>query len=331
MPAGTSTITVKDALQATWLPDGSALVEMEDEHTRIWHPGDRSLGRPLPFLAPKRSVTQIDDTIATETWGKPDVLAVRDLDGKVVRRFALPLTDNEGATAENGIKRNYRQGHTIDGTTFLPWHDINEHDDEEPEIDTDYGVLVLGPDGKPRGNVLVDDGVIATWLAADGSAMLATKRPHGDPCGGCNVTQQLAELDPKTGETIATYDFPDAYTKDWDVREVDKVGDKVVVRFEQQVFRGEEGPQVMLQRGTWVLDGDGWTMVPGSDRERSWWQGPHDRVVAVPVKGSNGYRSRYFWEHDGKRTPLPGASESAPLPNQPHYYNGSAPGQLIAP
>ena len=36
---------------------------------------------------------------------------------------------------------------------------------------------------------------IATWLAADGSALLATKRVRGDPCGGCQVTQELIELD----------------------------------------------------------------------------------------------------------------------------------------
>lgn len=322
--SGKAHLLVKDAMGAQWLPDGRALVSNE-RSSRIWDPRTGKLGPRLPYLDPNRSVTQIDE-LSQSIWGVPTPLVARGLDGRVKWRAKLPLSDRPDAKDRGSdVVRAYLSAHTIDGTTFLRWHDGSE------DVDGDYGLLLVGPDGKVGRNVQVGTPIIATWLSADGSTLLATRRTHGRPCGGCQVTQRLVELDPRTGETTASYDLPDAYTKDWDIREVDKVGDKVVVRFEEQVFPPGDTPQQMLQRGTWVLDGDGWTMVPGSDKERSWWQGPHDRVIAIPVPGGNGYRSRYVWEHDGKRTPLAGFSESDTTPNQRYYYTGSVPGQLVAP
>lgn len=165
------------------------------------------------------------------------------------------------------MARSYISAHTIDGTTFLRWHDGGEEYTEG-----DYGLLRIGPKGEIVDNVHVNVPIIALWLAADGAALLATKRVHGDPCGGCQVTQQLIEIDPDSGETIAEHDLPEEYDANWDVDEVDKVGDRIAVRFHETVFA--ENPQDMSQefgqRGTWVLDDEEWSMVPGSDREISW-------------------------------------------------------------
>lgn len=329
--SGAATRVVKDAQSASWLPDGRALV-LSERGARVWDPATGDLGPRLPYLDPNRSVTQIS-AVGDDEWNVPVTLTAYDLDGREKWRTRLPLSDHPKASVQDEeVTRSYLSAHTIGGRTFLRWHDGSEWVE-----DGDYGVLVVGADGKAGENVQLNTPIIATWLAADGSALLATRRTRGKPCGGCQVPQELIELDPRTGETVATYELPEAYGKTWDVREVDKVGDQVVVRFEETVWGPEvdDSPtQDLVQRGTWVLDGDGWEMVPGSDEERSWWQGPDDRVIAVPLppeEGQAGYRWRYVWEHDGKRTPLPGTSETTGGPPEGAYYTGSVPGQLIRP
>ncbi len=315
------------ASDAEWLPGGRALLR-EGDRTRIWDPATDELTDPLPFADPNRAVTQIDligPEYGPRDYDDPYGLTAYDLDGEERWRIDLPLTDNPEASKDNELQRSYLSAHTIDGTTFLRWHDGSEYYDDHG----DYGLLLVGPDGEFGDDVLVNVPVIAVWLAADGSALLATKRVSGDPCGGCQVTQELAELDPETGEILAEHSLPEEYDANWDVREVDKVGDRIAVRFEETVFT--RGKQALHQRGTWVLDDEGWSVVPGSDEEVSWWQGPDDRIVAVPIDkkgGFSGYDFTYWWEHDGERTRLPGRHE---YDGGRIFYNASVPGQLLAP
>lgn len=319
--------------EAEWLPGGTALLRRAGGRARLWDPGSGDLGPRLPFSDPNRSVTQIDviGPRYGRAWDAPYHLTAYDLDGRELWRTELPLTDNPDADADNELQRSYLSAHTIDGATFLRWSDGSEWYE-----DGDYGLLRLGPGGADPEEVQVGVPVIAVWLAADGSALLATTRVQGDPCGGCQVTQRLIEIDPATGATVAEHDLPEEYDADWDVREVDKVGDRIAVRFEQTVFGGRRSGyrQSLVQRGTWVLDDDGWSMVPGSDRELSWWQSPDDRIVATPLPARAdepaGYRLGYAWEHDGERTPLPGAS-TARAPRAIGEYRASVPGQLLPP
>ena len=353
--SGKTRLTVRHATSATWLPGGKALVRFDTPrtHTRLWDPATNTLSADLPVLDPNRSVTGIavlgrsappknlspDEPVdPTPLRNEKARLTAYDLSGKEQWHTDLPLTDNPDATKGNELERSYLTAHLIDGATFLAWHDGSEWYE-----DGDYGLLRVGPGGKGFTNTFVGNGVKSMWLSADGSALLATRRPHAQPCGGCQVKLELIEIDPATGKLAASYGMPDAYDKSWDVLEVDKVDGKVAISFDEAVYDPKYDLQPKL-RGTWVRDEDGWSMVPGSDEERSWWQGPHDRVVAVPIPPSHPYfdeRYTYYWEHDGKRSPLRGATSSgwSVLEHYPggeserirYGSNASVPGQLLRP
>ncbi len=315
--------------EVEWLPDGRALLLRGGRVTGAWNLATLDV-HPVRMPDPNRSVTVIA-TVQPEYGriGTPYELVVRDLDGVEQWRTELPMVEVPKRDRMD-VERLYGSAHTIDGTTFLRWYDNTELEDYD-----DYGVLRVADDGAEQEQVLEGEPVIALWLAADGSALLATKRVQGDPCGGCQVTQQLIEIDPATGDVLAEHAMPDEYTPDWDVREVDKVGDRIAVRFEETEFGDETGDdwyQRLAQRGTWVLDEDGWSMVPGSDEEISWWQGPEDRILAVPREGGKeyaGFSFDYYWEHDGDRIRLPGRTE-ADGPGQA-FYDATVPGQLLPP
>ncbi|HSX67743.1 hypothetical protein [Nocardioides sp.] len=353
--SGDAQLRVPRATDATWVPGGRALVRFDTPrtHARLWDPATNTLSADVPILDPNRSVTAFamlgrsdppknlpeDEPIdPAPFWDEKARLTTYDLDGREQWHADLPLTDNPDANKGNELERSYLTAHVIDGATFLAWHDGSEYYE-----DGDYGLLRVGPGGKGFSNTFVGDGVKSMWLSADGSALLATKRPHGKPCGGCDVELELVEIDPATGEQVADYGMPDSYTKEWTVLDVDKVSDTVAISFSEPVWSSETDLQPVL-RGTWVLDEDEWSMVPGSDEERSWWQGPADRVVGVPVPPSEkNYAEQYtyWWEHDGERTRLAGATTSSwsvlehygdGLSERMHYgSSASVPGQLLPP
>ncbi|NYI99475.1 hypothetical protein HNR19_000174 [Nocardioides thalensis] len=328
--SGEARSTFADYTSAEWLPGGRALLGRGWSKRGIWDPATGDV-TPVRLGDPNRSVTQISLVEPAHPKGDdPFQLVAYDLDGDEQWRVNLPEAEVAPEDSED-VERMYKSAHTIDGATFLYWYDNSELEEYD-----DYGILRVGPEGEDIKQVLEDVPVIALWLAADGSSLLATRRVSGDPCGGCQVTQQLVEIDPKDGTALATYDLPEAYDENWDVREVDKVGARIAVRFEETEFPepGTRGPwQWLEQRGTWVLDEDGWTMVEDSDEEVSWWQGAADRIVAVPLERKGGGRIpghdfAYWWEHDGERTRLRGLTQ---LDAGRRYYEASIPGQLLAP
>ncbi|QYJ03226.1 hypothetical protein KUV85_12885 [Nocardioides panacisoli] len=331
----------KRATAVEWLPEGRAIVYYRDG-VRLWEPATDELG-PLRRLVPgelpvgprdiKRSVTQVDVTVSSfgEEGATDDGtdLAAHDLDLGLRWQVDLPgvqhLDDDEVFDAT----RSYGFGHTIDGITYLPW---SEYDATGEESDPHYGLLRVGPGGEVLDEVQVNERIKSMWLAADGSALLATRRTSGDPCGGCQVELELVELDPATGAVVAEYGMPSDYGKEWDVADVDKVGDRVAMRFHE--FRDpddEDDPSTTeLMRGTWVLDDDGWTLLEGSTEEITWWQGPEDRIVArvADRPGTENLDYDLVWLHDGEETPLRGRIGEWPRGN---YRQGSVPGQLLPP
>lgn len=328
--SGEARSTFRDYTSAEWLPGGRALLGRGSSKRGIWDPvtGDVT---PVRLGDPNRSVTQI--SLVEPAYPKGDdpfQLVAYDLDGDEQWRVDLPEADVAPEDSED-VERMYKSAHTIDGATFLYWYDNSELEEYD-----DYGILRVGPEGEGIRQVLEDVPVIALWLAADGSSLLATRRVSGDPCGGCQVTQQLVEIDPDDGTALATYDLPEEYDENWDVREVDKVGARIAVRFEETEFgepdKDGDWDQWLEQRGTWVLDEDGWSMVEGSEDEVSWWQGPEDRIVATPVARDDDFNQgdefTYWWEHGGRRTLLPGATFTD---RGRQYYEASIPGQLLAP
>lgn len=312
---------------AEWLPGGRALLTRGWWVRGVWDPATDEVTR-VKLGDPNRSVAQIslvEPELATQG---PFRLVAYDLDGQEQWQVELPTTESDNPDVE----RLYKSAHTIDGATFLYWYDNSEDESEAA-----YGILRVGPEGEDLHQVQEGTPIIAMWLAADGSALLATQRTSGDPCGGCEVTQEIIEIDPGTGETVTEWSMPDEYEDSWDVREVDKVGDRIAVRFEDTEFsepgKGGDWNQWIEQRGTWVLDDDGWSMVEGSDEELSWWQGPVDRIVATALPrpedpGMKGDDFTYYWEHDGERVVLSGRTH---LHVKRRYYEASVPGQLLPP
>lgn len=194
---------------------------------------------------------------------------------------------------EGYTQRDYGGGHTVGDATYLRFSDtINEESTEE------YGYLRVR-DGEVD-KVLVGERIVALWVSDDGRALLGLRQRKGEPCGGCVVEQEIVEIDPASGEIAATYGMPDEYDESWRVHRIDKVGDVVAVRFEGGCGRM---PCLARELGVWIYDGD-WSMVEGSDRARTWWQGPEDRIELR--HGRRPASARLVWVHGDEERELSG-------------------------
>jgi len=334
--AGDTERVFRDVSTVEWLPGGRALLYYPTV-ARIWDPATDTLGPQTRFTREgvipgeiKRSVTQVNVTL-DPGYGDPDTtrLAAYTLDLDRKWRIVLPGPDNDDPDAGtgSGFVRGYLQGHTIDGVTYLNWED---YDPNGEESERHYGLLRVGPDGEVLDQVQVNQRITSTWLSADGASLLALRRPSGDPCGGCVVELELVDLDPATGEVAAEYGMPEGYEAGWRVTEVDKVGDRVAVRFEETFYPND--PDALANhvlRGTWIRDDDGWTLLEGSEDEISWWQGPEDRIVARPDDdpATNVFEMDLVRVHGDEEEPV-----GALVGNYGHrYYEGSIPGQALPP
>lgn len=177
-----------------------------------------------------------------------------------------------------------------------------EGDEERTE---EYGYLRLR--GGRAAKVLAGRRMVALWVSADGRSLLGLQQIRGEPCGGCVVGQRIVEIDPSSGEIAATYGVPGDYREQWRVDRIDKVGDRVAVRYAGRCVSGVLGCHER-QYGTWVYDDRGWNVVPGSTRQVTWWQGRDDRVVAtvLSTKDTYGDGLRLSWVHEGTRQSLEG-------------------------
>ena len=331
--SGDTQWVLPEADHGRWLPGAVALVDRSPRSIDL-HVLDMAGGAPAPggamgagvrvpgFDLPGRSVTQVN---VLNALASPAVLTAYTPQLEKLWSLRLPETDNPEATRSNELARNYYNvAPTIDGATFVQWHDGSEWYE-----DGDYGVARV-KDGMVT-NVLLNERIVALYLSADGTGLLASRQKNGDPCGGCVVDQEIVEIDPATGEIAGAYGMPEQYVEGWRVGAIDKVGDRVAVRFTETAWSEDPADEddaapVTVQRGTWVYDGD-WSMVEGSEDELTWWQGT-DRVVArpAPAEPVTGDGLRLFWVHDGTATPLPGELEGS-LGRR--YITGSVPGQLV--
>ncbi|MEJ7831541.1 MAG: hypothetical protein WKF79_01375 [Nocardioides sp.] len=319
---------------ASWLPDGMVLLTPQGGRQGLVlidaATGARGPEVPIDFEAPSRSVVQVN--VLDPSPRAPFVTAYSpDLERRW--RFVLPQTpaDND-YDPQYEVERNYfGAAPTVGDVTFLQWADsVGDFDD----VDTDYGLLRI--EGDPAEGeveaVLVNERIVGLYLSADGGALMALRQTRGEPCGGCVVEQDIVEIDPATGRLAGEYGVPDGYGEAWRVSAMDKVGDRVAVRYEKRSSRaGADRPL-----GTFVYDGE-WSKVPGSSTELTWWQGPDDLVVAR-VDGTeagndlDGYD--LFWLHDGVEEALRGeleASYTGARPRDSRYFVGSVSGQLLPP
>ena len=327
--SGEDEVTLPQASDGRWLPDGTALADASHRsiNLQVLDPNQETLTETVEipgFDRPGRSVTQIN---VLDRQARPAVLTAYSLNLEQLWRLRLPETDNPDATSYNELERNYYGvAPTIDGVTYVMWHDSSEWYE-----DGDYGVARV-QNGDVT-NVLLNERIVALYLSADGAALLALRQRQGEPCGGCVVEQEIVEIDPGTGAIAGQYGMPDDYTEGWRVEAIDKVDGRVAVRFTENDWGDEAGEAeivepVTIQRGTWMFDG-AWSMIEGSDSEITWWQG-EDRVIARPQPGEGRHRDGFalFWVHDGIQSTLPGDLERS-FGNR--YVTGEVAGQLLPP
>lgn len=269
-PGGT--FEVADTSYLAWTRDGHLLTARYDTGLEVVDVDGVRRGVPLGELAldgvgvtpGSVSALRIDRPLDVEVLGD-------DLSGR--RTVRVPAdevdTDQEGEDAEIHL---HGDPLTLDGVTWVEWS-VNSEDDTL----TDHGVLRV-EDGTVVG-VQRNEPVVRLYAAYDGAALLALRQDRGDEdCGGCVVAQNLAELDPATGETAAEYGMPPGYDKHWRVDAVDKVGGTVAVRF--RVHDGD-ADDASAQWQLWTYDGE-WAEREEYRGARVWFQ-DGGRLVERPV------------------------------------------------
>ena len=245
------------------------------------------------FSGPTTSVGQVD--LLRSPSGER--LSSYDLDLSPLSTLELPATDDPDAAADEVTRGYYGAVATLGGTTYVQWHDGSAYTEGG-----DYGVLRIA--GDELSNVLVNAGIVSLWLTPDGAALLAVRQVDGQDCGGCLVPQEVVELDPATGDVVGEYGMPDDYEEDWRVQAVDKVGDRVAVRFSRAQPRPSNDNDVPTD--TWVYDGS-WELIEGSEDVATWWQGPDDRIEARPAEEPEAKDGvQLVWVSGEEETLLPG-------------------------
>ena len=197
---------------------------------------------------------------------------------------------------------------TLDGVTWVEW--LVGSEDEAKD---DHGLLRI--EGDEIRDVQHNGPEVELHASTDGAALLML-RDSEEPCAGCTAWRDLVELDPRTGAVAASYGMPPGYDGSWRVDAVDKVGDRVAVRFELRSSE-ELDEDATYSWQTWVYDG-AWAPLDGVGATRTWWQ-DGGRVVETRegprnnVSGGTPYR--LTWVAGGEtqtlftptRRALPGA------------------------
>lgn len=243
-----------------------------------------------------------------------------DLSGRDV--VELPGTDDPATTEAGAIRDYFGVAPTVDGATFVQWHDGGTSE----TYDGDRGLTRVAEDGTAE-VVQREERVVALYLATDGSGLLALRQSRGEPCGGCQVDQEVVEVDPETGGLVEL-GRPDGYDDSWRVAAMDKVGDRVAVRYER-AGDGRSPHRRLL--GTWVLEDGDWSLLPGSDEVVTWWQ-TGGRVLARPAydeaPGRDGWSLSWVADGEDAETPVEGELTGR---DGRRYLTGQVPGQLLPP
>jgi hypothetical protein len=291
---GDDQVVLPDASSSAWLPDGRVLAII-GRRAQVVDPANGPVGPARRLSAqPERQVSRVSVLRGND----PVRLASYDLDLGRTSVVDLPGTDNPDATSFNELARNYYGSTpTVDGATFVEWHDGSEFYE-----DGDYGVLRI--EGDEQSNVLVNARIVELFATPDGAALLGLRQTSGQPCGGCVVPQDIVEIDPATGEIEGEYGMPEGYDDGWRVQAVDKVGDRVAVRFYET--RRDEGFPQEVPTGTWVFDGS-WELLEGSDEVTTWWQG-EGRIETRPALDEPARRDglQLVWISGDDEVELPG-------------------------
>ncbi len=297
--AGGQHHVVPHAVGARWLPTGKVLLAIERKE-----PG--YLAQVHRLYDPVRG-TFSGSTIKGQLDLPDDsTTSIAYVDGHRLLRWNLALTKRDVVNLPttprskgNGeVVRSYAaQPVTVDGATFLRFSEV---EDEEKTLA--YGVMRIAADGSTS-DVLKGDRITRLQVSANGRSLLAVQQHRGEPCGGCVVRQDVVEIDPADGAIVGTYGAPPGYTKHWRITRLDKVGRTGAVRYEGICVTGDAAC-IPKQYGTWRYREGEWSMVPGSERTETWWQGRNDRIVRRADR--NVLNTPLQWLHDGRRARLAG-------------------------
>lgn len=323
--SGDAEVLLPQARSGTFLGNGDVLVNTDLRRTTfaVLDPSTGRLeGRVRPEYpdAPGRSVTRIN---LLDQYSEPAVLRSHDLALDLLATTTLPGTDDQEALEAGATRGYYGVAATIGDRTFVLWGDGSETYE-----DGDRGVARILHDGDGGGTVddiLVNERVVSLHLSSDGASLLAVRQSSGDPCGGCDVDQDIAEIDPEAG-TLTDYGRPGGYTSAWRVDALDRVGDRVAVRYVETV--GPRQDRVRLV-GTYVYEDGDWSLLPGSQEAVTWWQSG-GRVIGRPLPGNTGDEYRFSWVRDGSSVEQPIRGRLADQ-RRGSFLTGSIPGQLLSP
>jgi hypothetical protein len=322
------------ASQGVWLDDGRLLVSTYRRHDPCKFHGndaaqclelvaevlDPRTGRTsvIPGLdglswsdMPGEALHRVTVTTAVPSFDVPlEIPVMLRADLSAPEMIRLPEYPGNGDVNRNTSRRIFSIG---------DWDYVRYSDNDGEDATESYGYLRRRTGSKSWHKVLVNQRLVALWISGDGRALLGLQQKHGEPCGGCTVKQQIVEIDPVHATIAGVYGVPKPYDKTWRVATIDKVGDRVLVRFFSH-------GNVIRNRGVWAYDGH-WSLVPGSTGPFTWWQGPKDRIEArlpaVPPKDDD-YYFELYWVHGTKATRLPGRLRAVDAPG----WRG-APGSLV--
>lgn len=273
--------TVRDANGAFWLPDGTVLASLRHGPRLYSYQRVDGAGRTTgPVLVADQEPSRAGRRL--NLWiGKSDpdgdrphnlVRSYAGSDLHLAETISMPGPKTLGPDPRrNRFERFYKEyAATIDGSTFAIYTDGNDTDNGDQNGDD--GVVMVHH-GKAR-DVLVNQRITSLRLSADGAGLIAVQQKHGRPCGGCGVSQQIVEIDPATGRIAKTYGVPPGYDRSWRIVRIDKVGDRVAVRYAVTCVDPGCGKRAV---GTFVYEGS-WTKLKGSEDVETWWQGRHQRL-----------------------------------------------------
>lgn len=246
-----------------WTNQGRLLVRTDSSKSTL-RLLDPATGRVLAEEPATGEATVTPDAITVISKLSPTKVRVYDAGLTLLRTAHITPADvPTDQLGENAGLQMHGAAFTLDGVTWAEWA-VNSEDDTK----TDHGVLRI--DGKQVDAVLDGEPIVTLAASRDGAALLAVLQTNGEEdCGGCITRQKIAEIDPRDGSIAADYGTPPGYDRFWRIEALDKIGDRVVVRYRVGGADGSDTPQV---RHTWAYNGS-WTEEKRALGVRVWWQG----------------------------------------------------------